>query len=79
MSLKSKNILDNTSANFKAMNEHLQNEDWSPVFTASDVNVAVDYFHSLVLNTIELFIPKLTSDFRGENKSWYRKVRNWYL
>ena len=43
------------------MNEHLQNVDWSLVFTASDVNVAVDYFHSLVFSAIELFIPKLTS------------------
>ena len=43
---KSKIILDYNSANFIAMDEHLQNVEFSPVFTLSDVNVAVDYFHS---------------------------------
>lgn len=46
--------------------------NWLPLYDCENVNDALDIFHSLVLQNIDIFVPKVLPS-KASYRSWFSK------
>lgn len=62
--------LDYRKANYKDMNFIFGNNDWSCVYKENNINIALNNFYKIVLDTIKKTVP--------EKISWNHKFPRWF-